>query len=203
MTADIGTVIERLAAQPASQKRIRNQLISEGYGIREATARAARITEGVRTRQITEGPSAPSLKAIAEAAAAAVLTATAERKAARRAADRAAVEAAVAEALRERQHLAAQFSEAALGQSLREASSDDLAVITATALAGRGQPRPAPGPAAEVTADLRAMSLDELNRAVLASTASSAGASPFWGGSPAGGSPFWRGLQVGGGSADA
>lgn len=203
MAPDLHAVTARLAAQPAAEKVIRNQLISQGCSIREATARAARITEGGRAGQITEGPPAASLKAIAEAAAAAVLTATAARKAARRAADRAVVEAAVAGALRERQQLAAQFSETAIGTALREASSDDLAAITATALAGAGRS----GPAArlvtpdEVTADPRTLSLEELDHAVLAATGRSAGSSPFWGGSPAGGSPFWRGMQ--GGAANA
>lgn len=208
MASDLDAVMKRLAAQPAAVKVIRNRLVSEGYSIREATARATRITEAGRAGQITEGPPLARSKAITEAVAVALAQQKAARKAheaaERKARDRAVVEAAVTGALRDRLLQAAQFSEDAIGKSLREASSDDLAAITATALAGPGQPRPAPGPAVEVTADPRVMSLEELGVAATAAavTASSAGNSPFWSGQTAGDSPFWRGMQ-GGGSANA
>lgn len=202
MTTDAGTITERLAAQDPAEKQIRNRLIQRGYGIREATVRAARMTRGARTRQITEGPSAPSQKAIAEAVAQAVASATAARKAAKKARRCATTEAAAARVIQERQRLAAQFSEAAVGKSLRESSGDDLAAIAAAALSGTGQPGPAARPVAEVTVDARALSLEDLG---LAATAGTAGNSPFWqahpGGSPAAGqSPFWQGLQVSGAS---
>lgn len=198
MTADIGAVFDRLAAQPAEEEEIRNRLISEGYGLREATARAARMTG-----RVTSSRPAASQRAIAEAVANAVASATAARKAAKKAAKRATAEAAAERVIQERQRLAAQFTETAVGRSLRESSREDLAAIAATALSGTGQPAPAARPAAEVTVDPRALSLEDLG---LAATAGTAGASPFWGGSPAGASPFWRGLQVGGanrGSVDA
>jgi len=95
--------------------------------------------------------------------------------------------------IQERQRLAAQFTETAIGQSLRESSSDDLAAITATALSGTGQPGPAARPVAEMTVNPGTLSLEEL---MLAAAAGTAGNSPFWGGGPAAGkSPFWRDLQ--------
>jgi len=204
VTADIGAVFGRLAAQPTEEKEIRNRLISEGYGLREATARAARITRGGRAGQITEGPPAARQKAIAEAVAQAVLSATAARKAAKKAARRAAAEAAATRMLQERAQLAARFSETAIGASLREASSDDLAVIASAALSGTGQPGQAPRPVAEVTVDPRTLSLEELG---LAAAAGTAGDSPFMlGSNTTGNTPFMRGLQVSGaskGTADA
>lgn len=198
MAPDLHAVSERLAAQPATEKVIRNQLISQGYGIREATARAARITKGGRAGQITEGPPAASSKAIAEAIAAAVLTATAARKEAKKAARRATAEAAAARILQERQQLAAQFSEAEIGTSLRETSNADLAVITTTALSGTGQPSAAPRPVMVVTVRPERLSLEDLG---VAAAAGSDGSSPFWRGQTAGSSPFWRGMQDGGDDA--
>ena len=197
MTTDVGAITERLAAQDPAEKEIRNRLISEGCGLREATARAAQMTG-----RVTRPRPASSQQAIAEAVAQAVASATAARKTAKKAAKRATAEAAAARVIQERQRLAAQFTETAVGEQLREASGGDLAAIAATALSGTGQPGPATRPVAEVTVDPRTLDLEDLG---LAATAGTAGNSPFWqampGGSPAAGqSPFWRGLQAGGAS---
>lgn len=208
MAPDLHAVSERLAAQPAAEKVIRNQLISQGYSIREATARAARITKGGRAGQITEGPPAGRSEAITEAVAAAVLTAAATRKAAKKAARRATAEAAAARVLQERRQLAAQFTEDAAGKSLRESTADDLAAIAATGMSGRGQSSPAGRPVAELTVNPQALDLQEIG---IAAAAGMTGSSPFWEAQPgasraAGQSPFWRGLQASGaskGTADA
>lgn len=184
MTTDVGAITERLAAQDPAEKEIRNRLISEGCGLREATARAARMTG-----RVTSSRSATSQKAIAEAAAQAVASATAARRAAKKAAKRATAEAAAKRVIQERQRLAAQFTETAIGEQLREASGGDLAAIASAALSGTGQPGPAARPVAEVATPPSAMDLEELG---LAAVLGSAGSSPFWGGATAGQSPFWR-----------
>ncbi len=112
-----------------------------------------------RSAQITEGPRAASQKAIAEAIAGAVLSARTARKAAKKAARRAATEAAAARILQERQLLAAQFGEAAVGKSLREASNDDLARLAAAALASTSQQGAAARPVAAAVQP-RALSLE-------------------------------------------
>ena len=88
------------------------------------------------------------------------------------------MEAAVTRILRERQQRAAQFSETAVGEQLREASSADLAAIASAALASTtSQARPAPRPVTEVAVDPRSLSIEEMG---LAALAGSAGNSPIW-----------------------
>ena len=199
MTADIEAVTKRLAAQPAAEKVIRNQLISEGCSIREATARAAQAT-----RRPARPPRPGGQQALTEAVAAAVRTATAARKTAkkatRRATRRATAEATAARVLQERQQMAAQFSEDAIRKSLRESTAGDLAAIATIGLSGTGQPAPAARAHAEIAVDPRSLSLEDLG---LAATAGAAGSSPFWAGQTGGSSPFWAGQHSGGGPASA
>lgn len=199
MAPDYHAVAGRLAAQPTAEKVIRNQLISEGYTIQEATARAAGAT-----RRPARTPRTASRKALDEAVTTAVLTATAARKAAkkatRRATRRATAEAAAARVLHERQQMAAQFSEDAIRKSLRESTAGDLAAIATIGLSSTGQPAPAARTHAEIAVDPRTLSLEDLG---LAATAGSAGSSPFWAGQTRGSSPFWAGQHSGGGPASA
>ena len=184
---DIDAVIERLAAQDPAEKKIRNGLIERGYSIREATARAARMTS-----RVTRPRPAASQQAIALAVAEAVASATAARKAAKKATKRATAEAAPTRMSQERQRVAARFTETAISASLLEAGNSDLAAIAATALSGTGQPSPADRPMAEMTIDPQKLDLGDLG---LAAAIGTAGNSPFWTGQTAGDSPFWRGLQ--------
>jgi len=64
MTTDAGAITERLAAQDPAEKQIRNRLIQRGYGLREATVRAAQMTG-----RVTGPRTAASQKDVAEAAA--------------------------------------------------------------------------------------------------------------------------------------
>lgn len=191
-----------MTALTRDQRALRGQLIAECYrrdpggGYLAAIAAGARqFREGRVTGRVAGSRPAASQKAIAEAVAQAVAGASAARKTATKAAKRATAEAAAARALREHRQMATQFTETAITSSLREASSGDLAAITAVALSGTGQPRPAARPVAEVTVDPRTLDLEDLGLAAVLGTA---GHSPFWGGSPAGGSPFWRGMQADG-----
>lgn len=191
------------------QRTHRSAVIEQCYHRNPGRGYLAAIQEGARqfreyqaTGRIAGSRPAPGQKAAAEAIAQAVRTATAARKSAKKTARRAAAEAAAARVLQERQQLAAQFTETAIGNSLREASGDDLAAITATALSGTGQPAHAGRPVAEMTVDPGALSLEDMGVAALAG---SAGNSPFWEARPGesltpGKSPFWHGLQVGGAS---
>jgi len=187
------------------QTVLRAAMIAECYRRNPGAGHLAAIQEGVRQFRESQAPGrvtsrrpAASQKAIAEAVARAVTSASAARKAAKKATRRATAEAAAARVLRERQQLAAQFTETAVGRSLRESSNDDLAAIAATALSGTGQPRPAGRPVAEMTVDPRTLSLEDLGPAAAAGMA---GNSSFWGGSPAASkSPFWRDPQVSGAS---
>jgi len=193
-----------MTALTRDQRALRGQLIEQCYHRHPGRGYLAAVQEGARqfregrvTGRVAGPLPAAGQKAIAEAVAQAVATASAGRKAAKKAAKRATAEAAVARVLQERQRLAAQFSETAIGQSLREASGGDLAAIAATALSGTGQPRPAGRPVTEVTVNPRTLDLEDLG---LAATAGMPGGSLFWGGSPPGGSPFWRDLQPSGAS---
>jgi hypothetical protein len=193
MAVDVTGIVERLAAMSAGEKALRNRLVRQGCGLREAvvlahrmTARGARRGERAATpgtsRMILESAAVPDRKSV--------------RKAARRAArDRVAAERAAADRalagrmIAERLALARRFSEASAGRLLREAPNQDLAFTAASAL-GR---RPVPvRPVAEVTVsgqELREFSPAELS---LAGLAGSAGSSPFWTGQTSGNSPFWR-----------
>ena len=194
-----------MTALTRDQRAVRGALIQESYRRDPARGWLAAIEEGARQFRTGKRPSpaaAPAIppKVIAEAVAVALAaqkTVRKARKSAGKAAARAATEAATARMLQERQQLAAQFSETALGASLREASNADLAVITTTALSGTGQPDPPGRSVVVMTVRPEALSLEDLG---IAAAAGSAGTSPFWAGQTGGESPFWRSMQAGGAS---
>jgi len=193
------------------QRVRRGALIDEAYRRNPVAGYLAAIQEGAQrfregTRPGRGAGRAPAIApaVLAEAVAVALARQKAARKARKATAARAATEAAAARILRERKQLAAQFSEAAIGKSLRESTADDLAAIAATALSGTGQPASAGRPVIEMTVDPGSLDLGELG---LAASVGMAGDSPFMCGSNStGNTPFMRGLQPGGaskGTADA
>jgi hypothetical protein len=191
------------------QRVQRIALIDEAYRRNPAGGYLSAIQAGAqqfRQSTIPGRAAAPVIPpaVLAEAVAVAVVRQKSARKArkaaAEKARERATAEAAAARMLQERRQLAAQFSEAAIGKSLQEASNADLAVITTTALSGTGQPSAAPRPVMVMTVRPETLSLEDLG---VAATAGSAGSSPFWAGQTSGESAFWRGQHVGGGTASA
>lgn len=183
-------LIRRLAEMPLEQKAIRNRLVEQGVGVREATRRAI---------QATRPPRAVSQAQLAEAVAAAVARredARRARKAAKkRAAKEAAVRAQVARAAAGQLRAAQLFSEASITATLQEASRDDLAFTAVAAMGGR---QPGPGrPVIEVDVQPGALNLEDLP---VAATAGMAGSSPFWAapGAARKPSPFWAAWQTAG-----
>jgi hypothetical protein len=198
-----------VTALTRDQRALRGALIAEAYQRNPGRGYLAAIQGGAQ--QFRQGgrpdrPAAPVIPpaVLAEAVAVALVRQKSARKARKAATEktreRAATEAAAARMLQERRQLAAQFSEAAIGKSLQEASNADLAAITTTALSGAGQPGPPGRVVADIAVDPRSLSLEDLG---VAATAGSAGGSAFWAGQTAGDSPFWRGQHGSGGTASA
>lgn len=147
MPIDTIAITERLARQDPEEKRIRNELMKQGVGPREATRRAA-----VAIGRIPAPRAAARNAALQEQVARVVAEADRIRKAQRKAAKRIARETAARRlVLEEHAQLAARFTETALSKGLREASNADLAAIATIAEAGHSPfHRAAPGTARTV-----------------------------------------------------
>lgn len=87
--ADTDAILERLARQDPREKRIRNALIQQGIGLREATRRAAETTGRIRPHSAAaDAVIAEAVNTAAARAVAGLRAARKARKAARRARER-------------------------------------------------------------------------------------------------------------------
>lgn len=144
MPVDTIAITERLARQDPEERRIRNELMRQGIGPREATRRAAVATGRIRA------PGAPAPQtALQEQVARVVAEAVKVRRRARKAEKKAARESAARRlVLKQQSQLATRFTETEIGTALREMSNAELASVATIAEAGHSPfHRAAPGAA--------------------------------------------------------